>query len=460
MSLRKVEFIPLGGGSEIGANSYFLRFGNREFILDCGMHPLKTGWEAIPALSAIEARSPDYLLISHAHQDHISSLPYVVKQFPYLRVLMTPQTLQLSRLTLHNSVSILKSQIQPEDHFKVYSHEEIDLLLKMSGEIRYGEKTLLHGYGADEEDIVTATLFDAGHILGSAGILLESGNHSIFYSGDVNFSDQAYHAGALFPNCKVDTIILESTLGASNSQELRAWNDEAAHFSSSANNIFSGGGSILIPVFALGKMQEILSMIWQQMSAGKLANVPLYTGGLGRKISQLYDNYRYTINVKDTGFVLSNIPQNNLYELNDPETLFKEPCIVLASSGMVMPGTKSYQLAEIFLRRNSSAIFTVGYMEESTPGFKIANAQKGDKIRLTEFSELLEVQCTIQKFRFSAHAKREDLLALVDRMQPSRIFLVHGQEESVNSLGAEILKKHPNCKVHKTQNCMPITYNY
>ena len=98
---------------------------------------------------------------------------------------------------------------------------------------------------------------------------------------------------------------------------------------------------------------------------------------------------------------------------------------MLAPSGMMIEGTASYNLARRWLRQNNSAIFTVGYMEENTPGYKFANSKKGDKIKLNEFDEE-EVKCTIEQFRFSSHSKREELLTIVKKLKPVRVVLVHG----------------------------------
>src|SRR5690606_22380883 len=106
-----ISFLPLGGADEIGANCYYLNFNGNGIILDCGMHPRKTGLESLPDFNLIKNQSVDHVLISHAHQDHLSSLPFLVKQHPYIHITTTPQTRAISELTLHNSVSILKKEI-------------------------------------------------------------------------------------------------------------------------------------------------------------------------------------------------------------------------------------------------------------------------------------------------------------------------------------------------------------
>ena len=441
-----ISFLPIGGGNEIGANSYYLNFNGNGIILDCGIHPQKKGLESLPNFDLIKDKSVDYCLISHAHQDHIGSLPFLVKKFPYVKIITTPQTRALAELTLHNSVSILKKEIE-EDDFEFYSHDEVDLLIKMIEYKEYQNKFELNSYHQQKEAKVNCTFYDAGHILGSAGVLLENNDHKIFYTGDINLSSQTLQASAQLPEIKIDTLILETTYGATDSELLLDWNSESFRFAKEANNILNGGGSILIPVFSLGKMQEILATIWHLMLKRKLTTVDIYTGGLGTKINRAYDYNRFVVIRVDTEFELNTIPQKDYYEISNPEEFFKHPCIVLASSGMMIKGTSSFNFARRWLKQKDSAIFTVGYMAEDTPGYIIANSERGDKIQLTDFDELTEINCTIKNFKFSAHARREDLLSIVDKLKPANVILTHGDEDAIDWMGSSILKKYKNIKI-------------
>jgi len=441
-----ISFLPIGGGNEIGANSYYLNFNGNGIILDCGIHPQKTGLESLPDFDLLKDKSVDSCLISHAHQDHIGSLPFLVKKFPYVKIITTPQTRALAELTLHNSVSILKKEIE-EDDFEFYSHDEVDLLIKMIEYKEYQNEFELNSFHQQKEAAVNCTFYDAGHILGSAGILLENNNHKIFYTGDINLSSQTLQPAAQLPETKIDTLILESTYGATDSDLLLDWNAESLRFAKEANNILNNGGSILIPVFSLGKMQEMLGTIWQLMLKRKLTTVDIYTGGLGTKINRPFDYNRFTVRRVDEEFELNTIPQKDYYEISNPEEFIKHPCIVLASSGMMITGTSSFTFAKRWLKQKDSAIFTVGYMAEDTPGYIIANAERGDKIQLTELDEPVEVNCTIKNFKFSAHAKREDLLKIVDKLKPDNVILTHGDEEALNWMGGSILKKYKSIKV-------------
>ena len=303
------------------------------------------------------------------------------------------------------------------------------------------------------------SFYDAGHIIGSAGIMLRFDGRKIFFTGDINLSSQTLLAGAELPSEKIDFLITETTYGSTESSGLNHWENEVERFSSSINKVINNGGSVLIPVFALGKLQEILSTIWLQMQRNKITNVDIYTGGIGNKINRIYDYNRYVVNRNEKELMLSDIPQKNLNELRDYDDLFKSPSIVLASSGMMIESTFSFLLAKRWLQKKDSAIFTVGYMDPSTPGSVISKAKRGDKIQVTDRDKKVEVKCEIKNFRLSAHSKREELVSLVKKLNPDKVVLIHGDKEAIDWIGASVLKQFPGKKVFAAENFKEIIFD-
>ena len=440
-----IEFLPLGGAGEIGASCYYFNLDGLGVILDCGMHPQKVGLESLPKFDLLENRPTDYVLISHAHQDHLNALPFLIKKFPHLKIITTPQTRAVAELTLHNAISILKRQVD-ESEFEIYSRDEVDLLIKSINYKSYNEKFMLNSLNS--ESIAEAEFFDAGHIIGSAGILIRFDNKKIFFTGDIKLSSQTLLPGATLPKEKIDLLITETTYGATDSSEINSWEKETERLVNSINQVINKGGSALIPVFALGKSQEILATIWLMMQKNKIAKVDIYTAGIGNKINRVYDYNRYVINRNEKEVVLHEIPQRNLNEIKDPEEVFKFPSIVLASSGMMIESTNSYNFAKRWFQKKDSAIFTVGYMDASTPGFIIANARKGDKIQLSPNQKKVVVKCEINNFRFSSHSRREELLSLMPHLKPENVILIHGEADAIDWMGASILGNFPGKKVY------------
>ncbi len=452
-----IKFITLGGGGEIGANCYYLNISGTGIILDCGMHPQKTGRDSLPDFDLIKNEPVDFALISHAHQDHIGALPFLVQMHPYIKIITTPQTRAIAEITLHNSVSIMQEQITEDDKLKIYTHEEIDLLIRSVDYKSYMDRFELNGYNYLGNSGITACFYDAGHILGSAGILIEFDNRRLFYTGDINLDRQSILAGSALPEEKVDILIMETTYGSTNSDEILDWKSEAQRLSASINKILVNGGSILIPVFSLGKMQEIVATVWKLMESHKIPYIDIYTGGIARKISRIYDYSKYVVNRTDQDFEISSVPQKDLYSVEDFNEFFKNQCIVLAPSGMMLERTASYELGLRWLRQKDSAIFIVGYVDKETPGFIFANAVEGRKVSIADNE--IEVKCTVEKFHFSAHSKREGLLEIAERTNPGTLILIHGEHDAVDWVGASILRKNKAINVYRAETGKEIILN-
>lgn len=437
------KFIAVGGAGEIGANCYYLNIDGTGILLDCGMNPRMAGYDALPNLALLENQPVDYVLISHAHQDHIGSLPYLVKKFPYIKIITTPQTRAIAEITLHNSVEIIKNENNDRIN-SFFTHDEIDLLIQSIMWKEYETDFTINGYHHSGSD-VSAKFYDAGHILGSASILINHDNKRIFFTGDINTDSQSLLRKAKLPPGNVDVLITETTYGSTDSSLLPPLKSEIQRLAKSINNVINRGGSVLIPVFSLGKLQELSAIIAQLISDGRIPDIDVYSGGIGTKISRIYDYNRYVIRSVDPEFVLSDIPQKNLFEVGDPLDFFRHPCIVLATSGMMMPGTLSYKLARHWIKQKNSAVFLVGYMDPQTPGCIFSLSKKGDRINLYGTEEI--INCDIIKFRFPSHARREGLLNIAGKLKPEKIILVHGDEESIKWVGSEILKIDKNRKV-------------
>jgi cleavage and polyadenylation specificity factor subunit 3 len=437
-----IKFVPLGGADEIGAGSFYLNAGGTGLLLDCGIHPQKPFPEALPKFDYLTDQPLDYVFISHAHQDHIGALPFLIQKFPHAIVFSTIQTAEIAELTLHNAANILSHECTGNSGLKFYKHDEINLLVRSIRTVDYSHTIEIRGLRHNSPLPLKITFIDAGHILGSAGIMIEFNGHKIFYTGDINIGNQSIMTGAELDSIgKVDTLILESTYGATDTKRLGTWKSELDRFAGHAARVIHRGGSILIPVFALGKTQELLSAIHRLILKGKIPETDLYSGGISREISRIYDLNRFLVRRQNSGLELKKIPQLNLMEVTDFAHFSRHPGIVLASSGMMLPGTTSFRLLDYWLRQKDFAICGVGYMDPDSPGYKVITSERGSEIILTDPELVYKIECEIDRFYFPSHSTREELLSIVAKTEPSNIILVHGEEKSKDWLGSRILQQ-------------------
>ncbi len=434
-----IRFIPLGGADNIGANAYYLYIDGTGILLDCGMDPGEKGIKALPKFSMLDTLPIDYVVITHAHHDHIGALPFLIKKFPYIKIISTKQTQEIAALTLQNSSRILKEELGDDHSLQMIDTAEIDLLIRSIIPLGYQIPYNLKGFSHEEDDPVSIEFFDAGHILGSASVLITYKDIRIFYTGDINLASQSLMNGAVLPEKPVDILLLESTYGAADSKMIGGWKHNADRFALSINRIVNAGASVMIPVFSLGKLQEILHLIIKLQLKNKISEAEVYFGGIGKAICSVYDLNQYLVKRNDKNFEFKNVQIKDYQLVKDFTEFTKNPSIILASSGMMIKGTYSYNLAKYLLRQKDFGIFTVGYMDPGSPGFQIQNAAKGDIINFEE--ERFEIKCEIERFYFSSHSRREELVEIVDRLKPAKTILLHGEPEAKSLLGYNILEK-------------------
>src|SRR5438874_12160906 len=260
-----MKFINLTRHTEIGANSYYLESGDTRLILDCGMHPKDVGKNALPNWKPIESQTIDAVLITHAHQDHTGTLPVLMRHQLHARIFMTEATSEIGSLLLHNSVNVMTRQREELGLtiYPLFGHRETDRAIDRWHLCRYRQPYAIRGDQVRDDDAITFEFWDAGHILGSSGILLRAEGRTIFYTGDVNFDDQTITQSAIFPQSDIDVLIMECTRG--DNPEPAGWSraSEEKKLSDAIEATFRRGGCALIRVFAVGKTQEALGMFYE-----------------------------------------------------------------------------------------------------------------------------------------------------------------------------------------------------
>lgn len=443
----KITFKALGGGDEIGANSYLLDIDGEKVVLDCGLHPRKSGPDMFPDYAAISNEVIQHLIISHAHNDHIGALPYFLKLFPYAKIYSTRPTLSIAEVTLGNTAFLMEREFEgvwDKSFIKYYTEEILNLIPMIMKQYHYNEVFNLN------ED-VEVEFFHAGHILGASGVMLRvrenDGIKKVFYTGDFSLRDQKLITGGDIPREHIDVLITECTNGES--PETPSYDSQERLLAGFINRVINDGGSVLIPVFALGKSQEFLVRIMDMMEKNRIPHVPVYYSSLSRALNNVYDDFNYDVNRVEKGYKLGGLDFRKIRRSDIKRgNFYKEPSIILATSGMVIEGTGSYRIAKHILPMRNFGIAMCGYCDPDTPGYKIKNAERGDRIFLDKFGiDEVDARCSIENFRFTSHASPDDIMTMVQKLNPKKVVLVHGDEGAIDVIGHRILTEYPHIKV-------------
>jgi Cft2 family RNA processing exonuclease len=447
-----VKFINLTRATEIGANSYYIESAGRRLILDSGMHPKRDGDEALPNFAVIGDREIELILISHSHQDHIGTLPVLMRRFPRARVYMTETSGAIGSALLHNSVNVMTRQREELGHtlYPLFTHRETERASDLWNFCRYRQPYTFEGerVGNREDEEFTFEFWDAGHVLGSSGILLRAEGRTVFYTADVNFDAQTISERAAFPETGIDVLIIECTRGDHPTPAGWSRESEEARFAEAIVCAFDRNGCVLIPVFALGKTQELLAMLYKFIRKRILPDVPIYIGGLSAKMTEIYDRF--------ANGTRRQLPRLQLMEDVAPFVLNGETIrdaqararrIYALSSGMMTEKTLSNVFARRVIEESRHSIFFVGYADPESPGGKLRSATEGDEIQLDRDERTQTVRCNIEQFQFSAHATRESLVEYTRKLAPRKVVLVHGDPPAVEWMRGAIASALPQVEV-------------
>ncbi len=410
----------------IGSNSLLVEAGAFTFVVDAGLHPKLTGNEAMPDFDHIGDREIDFVIVTHCHLDHIGSLPVLLRKHPKARVFMSLPSSMLVERMLHNSCNVMKRQKEEKriPEYPLFTHEDIDGISSRFEPLKYKQPLQLNQNG----EALTITLYQAGHVAGAGGFQIEHGGKSVFFTGDVLFDDQRVLNGARFPKAKhFDAMVIETTRGETERTEGTTRESEVKRLLKQVGDTIRRGGSVLIPVFALGRMQELLSLLNDARKDGRLPKCPVYGAGLGLDIADYFDHItKRTQLISYTRKVTKELrlkrPPRKLTPGKEPG----EPGVFVLSSGMLVERTPSYQLASTILAHTRNSICFVGYCDPETPGGKLLETKPGQ----TFLFDVLDYQCPVlaevSRYEMSGHADREEILEFALAAEPKSIVLTHG----------------------------------
>ncbi len=431
----------------IGANSYLLETKSAKIILDAGMHPKHEGQEAIPHYEFLRYGTADSVIITHSHLDHVGTLPVLLQDQPQAKVFLSPETAEIAAAMLHNSVNVMQSKRIEHGiaEYPLFSHEDIDEI-----ESAFEARGIERPFEIDPKGSLRATFHDAGHILGSVGVSIEGEGKKVFYTGDVNFEPSTLLKGALFPETPVDALIVETTRGEQSRKANYDRTTEENQLAEAIANVIARKGSVLMPVFAIGKTQEVLGML-HRFKKEKLIpqDTPIYIGGLSTKMTQIFDRFTEKSRRQLAGMrFLKDMELQAGSRRSKGPIPFHPGCIYALSSGMMSEKTISNNFARQGLLENKKhGLFFVGYADPETPAGKIRTAQQGDMILLDPAHPPVKLNCETRIFDFSGHSTREAIAEYIIKVAPKKTFLVHGDDAAVEWFRTEISRRLPTTEI-------------
>ena len=216
----------------------------------------------------------------------------------------------------------------------------------------------------------------------------------------------------------------------------------------SIEQTFARGGAVLMPVFAMGKTQELLAQLHYLQKSRRLPVSPIYIGGLGRSFSEIYDRL--------AGRTRRKYPKLQLLDDIAPQVMDgrrardfspKKGHIYLISSGMMTENTLSNIFAQEFLAHDRHSIYFVGYCDPQSPAGQLRATNPGDLVTLNKAYGAQPVRCPVDYFDFTAHAQREDLLQYILEVRPRVCVLVHGDPSALTWFQQELAAQAPEMKV-------------
>jgi len=440
-----VRLTTLGACREVGRSCFLLSTPETRILIDCGVN-VSGDDNGSPYLYVPEVQpisQIDAIVLTHAHLDHIGLVPLLYKYGFEGPVYCTPPTRDLMALLQLDYIDVAAR----EGKKSPYESSMIREVLKHTITLNYGDVTDI---GPD----MKLTFHNAGHILGSsiAHFHVGDGLYNIAFTGDIKYEKTRLFDPAINDFPRVETIVMEATYGGSRDRQPPRKEAER-HLQEIAKETLAGGGNVLIPTFAVGRSQEVMIVLEEAIRKGIIPDVPVYLDGMIYEATAIHTTHPEYLNnelrnqIFHKGmnpFLAKCFSQVDSREKRQKILDDRDPCIVLATSGMMNGGPVMEYLKHFGPEEKNTLIF-VGYQAEGTLGRRI---QKGwQEIPMHAAggkTETIKINMHIETVDgFSGHADRMELMEYIRRMRPrpEHVFTQHGDEKNCMDLASSIYRK-------------------
>lgn len=434
-----IRISGLGGCRQVGRSCFLVQTEESNVLMDCGVDPSAEPGspENYPYLNAPELNLQDLdaVVLSHAHMDHAGMIPYLYKMGYDGPLYCTKPTRDMMIMQTLDYIGIAHS----ENNKAPYDSAAIKKAVKRTITPDFGEVT-------DITPDMRLTLKNAGHVLGSSLVHLHVGEglHNILYTGDYNYDHSEMLRPADTNFRRVETMISESTYGGKDDRQ-QPREEAQKQFLSKMKQTLKKGGKVLVPVFAIGRSQEILGMLADELERDYF-DYPIYMDGMINDANALHTAYPEFLSekVQDKIFERDKSPftRDQLKPIGShserEEAMESGPCVILTTSGMVTGGPVMSYLPKLAPNEKNTMIF-VGYQAEGTLGREIQNGRSPIEVD----GRKVEVNMDIAKVSgFSAHSDRQQIINFCRnlRSSPNRVLVNHGEEKKCFQLASTLHK--------------------
>jgi metallo-beta-lactamase family protein len=422
----------------VTGSCFLLETGSGRLLFDCGMFQ---GWKFAEERNAepfnFDPSTIDAVFVTHAHTDHTGRLPKLVHDGFNAPIYMTPPTRPLTRLILEDSYHIMKENNKRDQDKMLYDEGDVDKVMTLTHSVNYHHAIeVLPG--------VTVMFHDAGHILGSAYITVETEGKRILFSGDVGNAETP-----ILPDperiSSADILITETTYG---NRIHEAPEERRKKLKEALLRTIRHKGVLMIPSFSVERTQELLFELDQILLHEMSTDIPIFLDSpLSIKATAVYRHYQNYL--RFNADILEE-PDRDFFSFpNLRETLTREesmqindvpgPKIIIAGSGMMHGGRIMHHLKR-YLQSADNHLLIIGYQVEGTLGRRLLDGAKEVKI----YGDKIQVQAHVNAIgAFSAHGDQRQLTSWYhteDNVLPKKIFLVHGDEKVKNDFAVHLGK--------------------
>jgi KH/beta-lactamase-domain protein len=440
-----VRMSYLGSGRQVGRSAILLQTPESKILFDCGIDVSRDDDDAYPILDCPEFRLEelDAIVVSHAHLDHTGFVPYLFKYGYRGPVYCTLPSRDIMSLTQLDTIKIARA----EGKEPLYTSDDI-------------KQQLLHTIDLDYEEVcdiapdVRITFYNSGHMIGAAMVHIHVGNglHNILYSADIKYTDSFLLAKAKtkFPRC--ETLLLEGTYGGRDNI-LPPMEEQNEIFAGIIKDTVGRGGKLLVPVLGSGRGQEIMAHIHHLVRKGEIDPVPVYVDGMVWDITAIHTAYPEFLNPKmrkqifhkdDNPFLAEYIKHVPSHKERQNIIDSGEPCIILATSGMLVGGASVQYLKGLAEQKKNSLVFC-SYLGPGSLGRRIHDGEKEIAFKKDSGGQdVLYINLEVHKIEITGHADRKELMDFVKNLQPRprRIMINHGEVSRCMDLASSLHKKY------------------